>query len=58
MTKNMFNACLLAGWLMIVLGLALWSVAAALVVGGALLMAVTLLLAFRAGVCTPAKEED
>ncbi len=57
MTKNVFNGCLLIGWLMIISGLALWSLAAALVVGGVLLMGVTLLLAFRAGVCTPKTEE-
>jgi len=58
MTKNVFNACLLIGWLMIIAGLALWLVPVALVVGGLLLMGVTLLLAFRAGVCTPAPKED
>lgn len=57
MTKNVFNACLLIGWLMIIGGLAIWSPAAALVVGGVLLMGITLLLAFRAGVCTPEKQE-
>lgn len=57
MTKNVFNACLLIGWLMIIGGLALLSPALALVVGGVLLMGVTLLLAFRAGVCTPEQKE-
>lgn len=50
MNLKIFNACLIAGWLLIVLGLAQWSVPAALVIGGALLMGITLLLAFRTGV--------
>lgn len=50
MNPLIFNATLLLGWGMIVLGLGLVSVAAALVVGGGLLMGVTLTLAFRAGV--------
>jgi hypothetical protein len=58
MTKNVFNSCLLIGWLMIIGGLSLWSLATALVVGGVLLMGITLLLAFRAGVCTPKTNEE
>lgn len=58
MTIRLFNACLAAGWLMLVLGLALWSVPAGLVVGGAVLMAVTLLLAFRAGVGRPPRDNN
>jgi hypothetical protein len=50
MNKHLVNACLLLGWLMIVLGLSAWSIPAALVVGGSVLMGVTLLIAFRVGV--------
>jgi hypothetical protein len=50
MTQRIFNASLLIGWLMIVCGLALVSLALALSVGGVLLMGVTLLLARWAGV--------
>jgi hypothetical protein len=57
MNQQVFNAALLIGWAMVILGLGLWSVPAALVVGGALLMGVTLTLAFRAGVKpTPTKD--
>lgn len=50
MNKHLVNACLLLGWLMIVLGLSAWSIPAALLVGGAVLMSVTLAIAFRVGV--------
>lgn len=50
MNKNIFNASLLIGWLMIIVGVGLWSVPAALVVGGIILMWVTLMLVFRVGV--------
>jgi hypothetical protein len=53
-----FNASLMIGWLLIVLGVGgLFSVAAALLVGGTLLVAITLLLARWAGVQTKAKKE-
>ena len=57
MNIYLFNACLLTGWLMLMLGVGLWSVPAALVVGGLVLMALTLMLAFRAGVM-PAKKRE
>ncbi len=51
MKSHIFNTCLLLGWALIVLGVAgLHSWAAAALVGGMLLMAVTLLLARWAGV--------
>jgi hypothetical protein len=50
MTLRIFNACLIAGWLLMVLGVSLVSIPAALVVGGLVLVGLTLLLAFRAGV--------
>lgn len=51
MNSHIFNACLLLGWVLIVLGVAgLHSWAAAALAGGVLLMAVTLLLARWAGV--------
>lgn len=58
MTIQLFNACLATGWLMLVVGLGLWSVPAALVVGGLVLMVVTLMLAFRAGVGRPPNESE
>lgn len=51
MNQLIFNAAMLVGLVMIMLGVGLaWSFAAALVVGGALIMGVTLKLAFRVGV--------
>ena len=58
MKANIFNICLLAGWLMIVAGLALVSPALALGIGGLILMAVTLLLARWAGVQPHRKADD
>ena len=58
MTTKIFNICLLAGWLMIVLGVALWSVPAAFVAGGVLLVGLTLLLAYFAGVVVPRKKDE
>jgi hypothetical protein len=53
MSIQYFNAALALGWLLIVSGLAMWSVPLALTVGGLLVLAITLLLAFRAGVVPP-----
>lgn len=54
MNSRIFNASLLIGWLLIVLGVAgLHSVPAALLVGGVLLVGITLLLARWAGVTAP-----
>lgn len=51
MKPIIFNTCLALGWVLIVLGVSLLhSVAAALLVGGMLLVGVTLLLARWAGV--------
>lgn len=50
MNLKLFNACLLVAWLLIVTGLWLVSIPLALVAGGLVLLGVTLLLAFRAGV--------
>lgn len=55
MNIHLFNACLLAGWLMLVLGVGLWSVPAALVVGGAALIALTVFIGLRAGVAPSAE---
>lgn len=58
MNSTIFNASLLIGWVLIVLGVGgLFSVFAALLVGGVLLMAITLLLARWAGVQPRAKRE-
>lgn len=58
MNSHIFNASLLIGWLLIVLGVGgLHSVAAALLVGGVLLMGITLLLARWAGVMAPPPKE-
>jgi len=54
MNALIFNASLLIGWLLIVVGVGgLWSVSAALLVGGVILVLVTLLLARWAGVHAP-----
>lgn len=50
MNINHFNAALLIGWALLVAGVGLWSVPAALVVGGVVLLGLTILLAFRTGV--------
>lgn len=58
MNKHLVNACLLIGWLMIVLGFGAWSIPAGLVVGGAVLMGVTLTIAFRVGVSSPRDQQQ
>lgn len=50
MKLRIFNACLLAGWLMVTVGIAIVSVPAALVAGGVTLMGLTLLVARAAGI--------
>ncbi len=51
MNSQIFNAALLLGWLLIIMGVAmLHSIGAALVTGGSLLLIITLLLARWAGV--------
>lgn len=51
MNSTIFNSSLALGWLLIMAGVSgLHSVWAGLVVGGVLLIAITLLLAFRVGV--------
>ena len=47
------NVALLVGWVLLVLGVGLWSVPAAFVVGGALLIGLTLFIALRAGIVGP-----
>jgi len=58
MNSTIFNTCLALGWLLIVAGVSgLHTVWAGLLVGGVLLVAITLLLAFRVGVkATQAKD--
>lgn len=56
MTQRIFNSCLLAGWLLIVVGAAMVSLPLALVGGGALLVLLTLLLARWAGVIADRKD--
>lgn len=53
MNARVFNACLLIGWLMFVVGLGIVSLPAALGLGGLLLMLITLLLARWSGVQKP-----
>lgn len=58
MNALIFNASLLIGWLLIVVGVGgLVSVFAALLVGGVLLIGITLLLARWAGVHAPAPKK-
>jgi hypothetical protein len=54
MNSNIFNACLALGWLLTVAGVTgLHSIAAGLLAGGVLLLAITILLARWAGVKAP-----
>lgn len=56
MTPKIFNICLLLGWLLIVAGVVgLHSLALAGVVGGVLLLGLTVFLALRVGVRPAAK---
>jgi protein-S-isoprenylcysteine O-methyltransferase Ste14 len=56
MNALIFNTSLLIGWVLIVVGVGgLWSVPAALLAGGVILVVVTLLLARWAGVQAPTK---
>lgn len=51
MTARTFNASLLVGLLLVMVGVGWqWTPALALIVGGALVLSITLLLAFKAGV--------
>jgi len=54
---KIFNACLLAGWLMVTAGAMVLSFGAGLCVGGALLIALTLLIAKVGGLVSPGKGE-
>lgn len=57
MNAHIFNASLFLGWMLIVVGVGgLWSVPAALLVGGVILVAITLLLARWAGVQAPTQK--
>ena len=58
MNAIVFNICLLVGWLMVVIGIALVSIPAALVVGGVVLLFLTLKLAFWAGVLASKRGAD
>lgn len=57
MNIKFFNHLMLTAWLMIVIGVGLVSVPAALVVGGAVLLVVTLTIAFRVGVTGMPRKE-
>lgn len=57
MNTKTFNIALCIGWTLVVLGVCLVSVPLGLVVGGALVLFITLLLAFRAGVVANKTEE-
>lgn len=58
MNSTIFNISLALGWLLIIVGVwGLHSWAAGLLAGGAVLMAVTLLLAILAGVKAPKRKD-
>lgn len=57
MTAITFNAAMLVGLLLVMVGVGLeWSVPLALIVGGTLVLFITLLLAFKAGVIAAAQK--
>jgi len=49
MRPLVFNACLLAGWALVSVGAGLWSIPAGLVTAGALLIALTIVVARLGG---------
>lgn len=57
MTATTFNTALLVGLLLVMVGVGWqWSVPLALIVGGTLVLSITLLLAFKAGVTAAAQK--
>lgn len=50
MNRNVFNACVLIGWLLASVGAGLWWLPAGLMVAGASLVGLTLLVARTVGV--------
>ena len=50
MNARIFNLCIALGWLLVVAGACLVSVSAGLIVGGVLMLVITILLARFAGV--------
>lgn len=50
MNVHIFNGCLLAGWVLIVAGVGLVHIPSAFIVGGALLVLLTMWVASKAGV--------
>lgn len=57
MNITIFNLALMAGWLLVLIGGCLINVGGGLVVGGVLLIALTLLLARTAGLYAPEKDQ-
>ncbi|WP_316150445.1 hypothetical protein [Cupriavidus sp. BIC8F] len=58
MNVHLFNGCLLAGWLLALVGGCLLNVGAGLVGGGLLLIALVFVVARVAGVYVPKKDAD
>lgn len=52
-----FNACLIAAWLLVSLGAGVISLAAGLITAGAVLAAITLFMAVRYGLYTPERKD-
>jgi hypothetical protein len=50
MSFRVFNACLLAGWLLVAIGAGLWWLPAGFIAGGVLLIGLNLLVARMVGV--------
>jgi hypothetical protein len=57
MNVNVFNAMLLAGWLLVLVGGVLLNVGAGLAVGGLLLIVLTIFVSRVAGIFVPGKAE-
>jgi hypothetical protein len=55
---NIFNACLLVGWIMVTAGAMIISIGAGLCAGGALLIGLTLVTARIGGLFIPKKGEE
>jgi hypothetical protein len=58
MNVRLFNACMLAGWLLVMIGGCLVHLGGGLVFGGMLLLAVAFIVARVAGIYVPARRDD
>lgn len=58
MNLMLFNIAVAIGWLMVLIGVCLFSIPVGLIVGGALLLALTFAGAWMAGIYAKRKGED